>query len=115
MDSKTYGKKGEVIAVNYLKKQGYKILETNYKNKIGEIDIIAQQGLYLVFVEVKARLTRAFGDPSEAVDYYKQEKIRRVASLYLISKKKLDSPCRFDVVSILGDDDYEINHIIDAF
>lgn len=115
MQSSTYGKKSEIIASNYLKEKGYTIIATNYKNKIGEIDIVAKDSNYLVFVEVKARLSRAFGDPAEAVDYRKQQKIRKVAQLYLLQKKCTEANCRFDVIAILGNENYEINHIIDAF
>ena len=115
MQSNIYGKKSEIIASQFLKKKKYKIIETNYKNKIGEIDIIAKDKDYLVFVEVKARLSRAFGDPAEAVDFKKQQKIRDVAQLYLMQKGKTEEKCRFDVVTILGDEQSDINHIIDAF
>ena len=83
MQKNTYGKIGEIIATNYLKQKGYKIIANNYKNPIGEIDIIAQDKNYLVFVEVKTRISRAFGDPAEAVNYFKQQKIRQVATMYL--------------------------------
>ncbi len=115
MQSNIYGKKSEIIASQYLKEKGFKILELNHKNKIGEIDIIAQDKDYLVFVEVKARLSRAFGDPFEAVNYKKQQKIRKVAELYLIMKRKTNTNCRFDVISILGHENPEINHIENAF
>lgn len=115
MQSNIYGKKGEIIAVNYLKQKGYKILETNHKNKVGEIDIIAQDKDYLVFVEVNARLSRAFGDPLEIVDFRKQQKLTKVAQLYLILKHKTEAKCRFDVVSILGDENPKITHIENAF
>ena len=115
MQSNIYGKKSEIIASQFLKEKGYKILEVNHKNKVGEIDIIAKDKDYLVFVEVKARLSRAFGDPLEAVDNKKQEKIRQVAELYLIIKRKTNANCRFDVISILGDENPEITHIENAF
>ena len=115
MQSNIYGKKSEIIAANFLKQKGYKILEVNYKNKIGEIDIIAQDKEYLVFVEVKARISRAFGDPLEAVNYKKQQKIRKVAELYLVVKHKTNANCRFDVVAVLGDEDADITHIENAF
>ena len=115
MQSNIYGKKSEIIISKFLKEKGYKILKTNYKNKIGEIDIIAQDKNYLVFVEVKARLSRAFGDPAEAVDVRKQLKIRKVAQLYLIKTGKTEYNCRFDVITLLGDENPQINHIIDAF
>ena len=65
-----------------------------------------------MFIEVKARQTLAYGRPSEAVNHYKQQKIRSVASLYLVKNNLNDSPCRFDVIEVL---DGEINHIENAF
>lgn len=115
MDSITYGKKCEIIACNFLKKKGYEVLQTNYKNKIGEIDIICRDKEYIVFVEVKGRHSRLFGDPLEAVNLQKQFKIRQVATGYLLKEKKMNSSVRFDVISVLGDEDYEIRHIINAF
>ena len=115
MQKNTYGKRSEIIAADYLKKKGYKILETNYKNKLGEIDVIAQDGVYIVFVEVKARLSGAFGHPFEAINEIKQQKIHAVASLYLVEKRKYGKPCRFDAISILGLETPEITHIVDAF
>ena len=115
MDPHSYGKKCEIIAQNYLKNKGYTILETNYRNKVGEIDIIAKDGDYIVFVEVKGRFSRQFGDSLEAINEQKQFKIRSVASLYLISHKKFETPCRFDAISVLGDQEHYIRHIIDAF
>lgn len=115
MQSHIYGKTSEIIATNYLKKKGYKIIKTNYKNKIGEIDIIARDKNYIVFVEVKARMSRAFGDPLEAINEEKQYKIRSVASLYLMKNKLTEANCRFDAVAILGEKDEEIRHIENAF
>lgn len=115
MQKNIFGKKGEIIAVNYLKKQGYKILETNYKNKIGEIDIIAKDKDFFVFVEVKTRTSSMFGDPLEAIDEQKQYKIRQVATMYLMKTNQLETPVRFDAIAILGDEDHEIRHIKDAF
>ncbi len=115
MQKNTYGKTSEIIAANYLKEKGYKILATNYKNKIGEIDIIAKDKKTVVFVEVKARMTKAFGHPLEAVDERKQFKIRQVAQLFLMENKLTENSCRFDVVSILGYEDLKIEHIENAF
>ena len=115
MQKNIYGKRSEIIASDFLKKKGYKILEVNYKNDIGEIDIIAKDGDYLVFVEVKSRLSGAFGHPFEAIDERKQQKIHAVASLYLVRNKKYGTNCRFDAISILGLENPEITHIIDAF
>lgn len=115
MQSNTYGKRSEIIAADYLKEKGYKVLEVNYKNKIGEIDLIAKDGDYLVFVEVKARLSQKFGHPFEAIDERKQQKIHAVASLYMVKNHKYGSNCRFDAISILGLENPEIRHIVDAF
>ena len=115
MQKNIYGKRSEIIAADFLKEKGYKILEINYKNKIGEIDIIAKDGDYIVFVEVKSRLSEKFGHPLEAIDERKQQKIHAVASLYLMQHKKYNSACRFDAVSILGYENQDITHIINAF
>lgn len=115
MQKNIFGKKGEIIAANYLKKRGYKILENNYKNKIGEIDIIAKDKNYLVFVEVKTRTSRMLGDPLEAIDEQKQFKIRQVATMYLMKTNQLETSIRFDAIAILGDNEDEIRHIKDAF
>jgi len=106
------GKIGESYAVQYLIEQGYEILERNYKNKIGEIDIIAKYENRIIFIEVKARATARFGYPREAVNYYKQQKIKNVAGVYLKSKHMSDAYIRFDVIEILAD---EITHIQAAF
>ena len=104
---------GESKAVSFLKKKKYKIIATNYSNQVGEIDVIALDGEDLVFIEVKARETKEFGLPCEAVDSRKQYKIRRVAELYLIERKLYDRmSVRFDVVEVIGD---EINHLENAF
>ncbi len=115
MQKITFGKKGEILATNYLKNKGYKIIKNNYKNTLGEIDIIAKKDNYLIFVEVKTRISRAFGDPREAVDLKKQNKIRQVATMYLKQHGQLDTNCRFDVIAILGDCDEEVCHIENAF
>lgn len=116
MQKNTFGKIGEIIATDYLKAKGYKIIVNNYKNPLGEIDIIARDKDYIVFVEVKTRMSRAFGDPAEAVNYTKQNKIRQVASLYLKQHRMLEANCRFDVVAVLGQaGDNDIRHIENAF
>lgn len=109
---KLLGILGEKKAVKFLKGLGYKILEKNYKRATGEIDLIAKDGEYIVFVEVKTRSTNAFGMPSEAVDKRKQEKYFKTANVFLLEKGLMDAPCRFDVVEIL---DGKINHINNAF
>ena len=94
------GERGESVAVSILKKNGYKILEQNYRSKLGEIDIIAQEGGVLAFIEVKARRTDEFGEPKLAVTPQKQRKISMVALEYLKTTKQTDRKARFDVVAI---------------
>ena len=95
------GHKGESIAVGFLKKNGYKILEQNYQNKLGEIDIVAKDRDTLVFVEVKTRRSDQYGHPKWAVTPRKQRKISMVA-LYYLKENRLSNPkARFDVVTIL--------------
>lgn len=111
--SKELGIKGEVLAKEYLINKGYKIIDTNYKNKIGEIDIIAKLKNTIVFVEVKARESVKFGLPREAVNFYKQQKIRNVAIGYLKFKGLYEKvSVRFDVIDIIGT---SITHIENAF
>ncbi|GAB4534571.1 MAG: YraN family protein [Thermodesulfovibrionia bacterium] len=93
------GRKGEEIALRFLRKNGYKIVDRNYRTPIGEIDIIAKDEDTLVFIEVKTREGRGYGQPFEAVDKRKRQKIADVASLYLKRFRDIP-PCRFDVVSI---------------
>lgn len=97
---KEIGDYGEKLAVKFLKKQGYKILSTNYKVKYGEIDIIAKDGLFTVFIEVKYRSKKLYGLPSEAVDKHKQNKVKYVASQYVLSHQDDNLLMRFDVVQI---------------
>ncbi len=95
-----FGKKSEKLARAFLRRTGYKILETNYRSKVGEIDIIAKEKDILVFVEVKARSSNRFGSPKGAVTPSKQRKISMVALDYLKRTGQLDTRARFDVVAI---------------
>ena len=90
-------------AACFLKTQGYQILERNYRCKKGEIDLIAREGQYLVFVEVKYRKDDKKGYPAQAVDQRKQQKIRKSAMIYLKKNHlSFEQQMRFDVVEILG-------------
>ena len=111
-----FGKESESLAVKHLKKNGYKILEQNHRNKIGEIDIIAKERGTLVFVEVKARKTHVFGNPKWAVTPKKQRKISMVALHYLKATKQTHVKARFDVVALsLTTDNPQIEIIKNAF
>ena len=95
------GDRGERAAVKYLKKQGFRIIAKRYRNSYGEVDIIAQDGKTTVFVEVKTRTSTNDGQPFEAVDLRKQEKITRIALAWLKKHGRLEQPARFDVVAIV--------------
>ena len=106
---------GEELAAAYLREKGYVILERDWHSKHRDIDIIAQQDDWIVFVEVKTRRNRIFADPLQAVDYTKQKNLRRAISHY-IRYRKFDNPWRFDVITIVGEIGGkmpEINHVED--
>lgn len=95
------GPAGEAVAVAALARRGYRIVERNYRCRWGEIDIIARDGETLVFVEVKAKRSGDFLPPTFAVTSRKQRTLVKVATDYLIRKKLFQTPCRFDVVSVI--------------
>ena len=114
---KYIGQLGEKEAVRYLKKKKYKILETNYTNYYGEIDIVAKDKQYLVFVEVKTRTGTDYGFAAEAVNFQKQKKLKVLAQTY--AEKSYDVNIRFDVVEVYVNKENNkvsgINHIENAF
>lgn len=113
MNKHEIGAQYEEKAARYLEAQGYRIVERNYRCKLGEIDLIARDGTYLVFVEVKYRTDAHSGYGFDSVDVRKQRRITRAASWYLYEKQiREGQPCRFDVVSFLGD---EVTLLRDAF
>lgn len=97
------GQSGEKLAVEFLKKQGFKIIETNFKCKFGEIDVVAREGGILVFVEVKTRSSNQFGLPEEAVGYRKIQHIIKSAQVYHSLHNNLPLGDRIDVVAIEKD------------
>ncbi len=99
---KSIGNYAEDYAEMFLKNNGHKILERNFSTKYGEIDIITQKNEYIVFVEVKFRKNNDFGGGAEAIDFRKQERIKKTSQIYL-QKKKISSFVRFDVVLITTD------------
>lgn len=109
------GKRGELIAVDYLKSRGYKILEMNWRTMHKEIDIIALDKNEIVFIEVKTRKNDYFGDPEEAVNLKKQKFLINAAENYIVSNK-IDLEARFDIISIISEgSNHNINHIKEAF
>ena len=97
---KAFGKAGEDLAVRYLKKKGYKVLEQNYTCPVGEIDIIARHKKTIVFVEVKTRRSLYYGSAKLAITPHKQRKISMAALYYLKSNQQMDQDARFDVVTV---------------
>ena len=93
-------KTGESFAAAHLKARGYKILAQNYRSGRGEIDLVAQDGDCIVFVEVKTRRSLKFGLPQAAVTTQKQRQISKIALGYLQGHNRFDAPCRFDVIAI---------------
>lgn len=109
------GAKGEQIAANYLEKKGYKILETNWRFKNLEADIIASVDKTLVIAEVKTRKSNYFGEPETFVNKQKQKNLIMAANEYVV-RNQLDMEVRFDIISIIiNDKEMNINHIEDAF
>lgn len=108
------GKLGEEIASKYITSKGGKVIEQNYRTKIGEVDLIVQINGELVFVEVKSRSNINYGYPSEAVNYKKQRKIINVAKYYILNNSLENVSIRFDVIEIYLKDK-KINHIVNAF
>jgi len=110
------GKWGEEVAVSYLKRRLYRIVATNYRWRGGEIDIIAQRGGILAFVEVKTRNGKSCGAALEAITAHKQRQIIRTAQCYLAQTPAIKLQPRFDVIAIQVEDDKPcIEHIVDAF
>lgn len=107
------GKNGEDIAVEYLVKNGYKVIERNFYCKTGEIDIIALKDEYLVFIEVKTRSGKQYGSPSEAVTKSKLGHLYKTARYYVYTRNLQDEFIRFDVIEIYFENsEYKINHIL---
>ncbi len=113
-NNKRTGEIGEELATKNLESNGYMIVERNYRvGKFGEIDIIAKKDGYICFVEVKTRKTTFFGMPSEAVNRKKQAKIRKIAWMFLKSKKLEDRYVRFDIVEVVLNGNCPIINIIE--
>jgi len=109
------GKKGEQLAVEYLQKKGYKILNRNWRYKKAEVDIIAQKKEVLAVVEVKTRSTDYFGNPQDFVNQKKIKLLVEAINEYVVSKN-LDCEVRFDIIAILKNKStFKIEHLKDAF
>ena len=114
--TKILGNAGENFAAKYLEERGYKIIAQNYRVRSAEIDIIAELGEEIIFVEVKTRSNTRRGLPAEAVNLRKQKKIIGAASVFLQDEIYFDRACRFDVIEVYsGGTEFKIRHIENAF
>ena len=102
MDKVAIGKYGEDLACEFLKSRGYKIIERNFRIRGGEIDVVAKDGITLVYVEVKTRSQYMFGTPEESVTPFKLRFLQRAAKFYRLKRKNLNLPQleRIDVISV---------------
>lgn len=118
-NKRTFGSIGEKIAVEYLRKEDFNIIQQNYRvGRIGEIDIIATEKEYLCFLEVKTRTSYLYGTPSEAVNRKKQQCIKMLAQIYIKQHNFRDKNLRFDIVEVIVDKNCvvkEINLLKNAF
>lgn len=113
-----FGQTSEAQAEQFLRKKGYRILERNLRTTLGELDLVVEDAEVLVFVEVKARTTQAFGGALLAVDHRKRAKLIRLASQYLARRHWTDRVCRFDVVLVQGGQssaELRVEHLQNAF
>lgn len=100
-DSRLRGRWGEALAAEFLRRKGYRIIAAGWRCRFGELDLVAERGEFLCFIEVKLRRSGRFGTGAERVDRRKQERLRTTAELYLQQHPSLLQP-RFDVVEILA-------------
>lgn len=112
------GRTGEEYAAHYLQKRGFRIVERNFRCKLGELDIVARDGPCLVFTEVRTVAGNAFGSPQESITDKKKKKLRQVALFYVKFRNVGDIPLRFDVVAITANASgsiIKLDHIVNAF
>ncbi len=112
MNRKQWGRIGEDMAEEYLRGQGYEIVEKNFSCSFGEIDIIARKNRSLIFIEVKYRKSENYGSPLQAVDSRKISRLKRIIEYYCLIRKIKDCPLRIEVIGILKDKEkFSIEHI----
>ena len=112
--NKSIGEKGERAACDFLDSHGYRIIERNWRTKIGELDIIAEYKDLLVVVEVKTSLKLGLVPPEMRVHYHKQRKIKQLSALYL-KCHRIYPPVRFDIIAVWWEPQLQIRHIENAF
>lgn len=115
-NKKVLGEHGEKLARKYLLQKDYQIISVNYQNRQGEIDIIAVKQEFIIFIEVKTRNNHKYGTPQSAVDYRKQEKIKKMAHYFLLNHNFKGYKIRFDVIAItIKQSQPHIEQFINAF
>ncbi len=102
MHSRRLGDRAEEAGAAFLESLGFRILERRFRIRAGEIDLVAEEGGTLVFVEVKSRMSETYGSPAEAVDARKQARLVKAAAFYLMRDHDADRACRFDVLEVVG-------------
>jgi putative endonuclease len=117
IDRQSLGKQGEELACRELQRRGYEVLARRYRTRFGEIDIVCEDSRTIVFVEVKARRNKKYGEAAEAMTFSKRRRIGAMALDYLAWTGRVDQRCRFDVVAIdgLGTAGQTIRVVTDAF
>ncbi len=115
LQRRSLGVWGENIAADYLQKKGMQIIERNFRCRLGELDIIARQGGYLIFIEVRTRSSANCGLPQESITASKIKKVRRLAQAYLAQKSLANVNIRFDVVAVYCAGETTVTHIENAF
>lgn len=114
--TKEKGREGERLAARFLEKQGFRIRDRNYRNRLGEIDIVAEDGDVLVFVEVRALKASSGHTPEETIHWKKQQRLTRTALAYIQQKGLESLPARFDVIAVaLSGNRPSLRHIPNAF
>ncbi|MEE8116675.1 MAG: YraN family protein [Gemmatimonadales bacterium] len=112
----TLGRRGEQLAARFLERAGLRVIERRFRLRCGEIDLIALDREWVVFIEVKTRRGSGYGTPAESVTPFKQRKMARTALAFLAGRGWHERPCRFDVVEVVERGKIpEIRHIPDAF
>ena len=101
-ENRIHGDFAEDLALEYFYKQGFVLVQRNFSCTMGELDLIMLDQEYLVFIEVRHRLSNTFGGALESITPSKQAKLRRAAEFYLLSTKNNDCPCRFDILCVNG-------------
>ena len=116
--NKAIGNYGETLSRDFLINNGYNILDMNYRNRYGEIDIICRKNNLIIFCEVKSRCTNSFGNPMESVTYHKQKQIIKLSQIYLLYKRYYNYNVRYDIIEVIFNNknaSFKVNHIKDAF